>query len=61
MAEEVKSVINSIECFSQSKGVKECRFIEFILVSSWKLCDLSLKCPVEKSLNLVSLRLYEPW
>ena len=32
MAEEVKSVINSIECFSQSKGVKECRFIEFILV-----------------------------
>ena len=61
MAEEVKSVINPIECFSQSKGIKEFRFIEFILVSSWKLCDLSLKCPVEKSLNFVSLRLYEPW
>ena len=61
MAEEVKSVINPIECFSQSKGDKEFQFIEFILVSSWKLCDLSLKCPVEKSLNFVSLRLYEPW
>ena len=58
MAEEVKGVINPIECFSQSKGVKECWFIEFILVLE---NSLSLKCPVEKSLNFVSLKLYEPW